>query len=261
MIRLLVLGTVLAEPVTGGAFAAGGPAPQPEVVPAPAPAAADSDRDRAELERSLQAIDARAATIRTLRGTFTQRKHTPVLKKPMVSSGTFAIKGSRTRWETLEPRRSVITIDDRGLRLYYPDQKLVEIYEVGEDIRELAASPLPRLGKLRVHFDIERDRTIERPARQGAADLLGLELASRTDEMKRHIARIRVLIDTAVPVVRWMEIEDVDGERTEIELNNVEADAEVADAEVVFQAAPGTREVRPIRGGAGEPNSPRDGGG
>ena len=63
----------------------------------------------------------------------------------MVSSGTIKLKGTSTRWDTLKPHPTVMTIDASLVRIYYPDQKTVEEYPVQGDMARLASSPLPRI--------------------------------------------------------------------------------------------------------------------
>lgn len=222
-------------------------------------AAAEEPRDE-ELEKRLVAIDAAAAKVESLRGRFVQTKHTALLKKPLVSSGTFVVKGELARWETREPRPSVMAVDEGRLRLYFPEQKVVEVYELGEDVREFAGSPLPRLEKLRGSFRISRCREVEPAKPEEGARMLGLELTPREGRMKEHVARIRVLIDTDVPAVSRMEIEDADGERTVIELLEVSANAAVKDADVEFSPPRGTREVYPLRGRGDKGKEPASGG-
>jgi outer membrane lipoprotein-sorting protein len=166
------------------------------------------------------------------------------------------MKGEQTRWETVEPHRSVMTVDPRGLRIFYPDQKVVEVYDLGDDIRAFTSSPLPRLATLRESFSITRLRESVLGGRDNDPSMLAVELLPRHDRLKERVARVRVLIDSDVPAVRRMEIEDADGERTEIEFTNVEVNVTVDDADVAMALPPGTRTVYPL--GEPEANEPTD---
>ncbi len=201
---------------------------------------------KSELEKRLEAIDARSAEVRTLRGRFVQKKHTPLLKKPMESSGTVVVKGDKTRWETLEPRKTVMTIDGEGLRIFFPEQKVVEVYRLGDDAREFAGSPLPRLSALRGSFDISQAKNLDMGASDEDGSLVAIELLPRTAELKEHVTRVRVLIDSGVPAVRRIEIVDADGEKTEIEFKDVEINKDVSDEELILKLPTGTREVHPL---------------
>jgi len=224
----------------GGAFAAAQPGKAGE---------AGKKAEPSEFEKKLEALDERGGKVRTLRGSFVQKKHTLLLKKPLESRGTVVIKGERTKWETTEPQRSVMTIDGKGLRIYYPDQKLVEVYKLGEDVREFSGSPLPRLAGLRASFDVTELKASEAGGTDDDKSVLAFELRPKGEELRKHLARVRVLVDTEIPATRRLEIEDVDGERTEISFKDVKVNAGVEDADLELGAPAGTREVYPL----GEP--------
>src|SRR5437868_12890448 len=78
-----------------------------------------------------------------------------MLKKPLVSSGRVRMKGSVVRWDTAAPEPAVLHSDGREIRMFYPRQRVVEVYPIDKRITDLAASPLPRLAALREHFRIE----------------------------------------------------------------------------------------------------------
>lgn len=58
---------------------------------------------------SWDSIRAAADAVKTVRADFTQEKHLPILKKPLVSTGRFAYQSpGDLRWEYLEPVRSIL---------------------------------------------------------------------------------------------------------------------------------------------------------
>ncbi len=205
------------------------------------------------LPPALVELDARIAEIHDLRAEFEQRKHTPLLKRPLVSRGTVVARSDRVRWDTESPRRSSLVADREEIRIYYPDERIVEVYTVAGDLRPFAGSPLPRLGDLTEYFDVS---TIDPsgmadgplPARSLAAQLL-----PRTPALKDAIASVRVLFDGAVPCVTRVVMTDPDGERTEIEFKEVRTNAGLPDSATELRVPPGTREVRPIGGKPPEP--------
>ncbi len=95
-------------------------------------------------DQRLAAVDAAAAGVRTLRAEFEQKKQTALLKAPLVASGRLVIKGERARWDTASPRKSVTVVADAELRVYFPDENVVEVYTLAPEMRELSGSPLPR---------------------------------------------------------------------------------------------------------------------
>src|SRR5438128_558721 len=69
--------------------------------------------------RMLQ-TDAKAAAIQDLTADFEQKKFTPLLKKPMTSTGTVWAKQSAMLWETRQPEPTVMRVDEREVSIYYP---------------------------------------------------------------------------------------------------------------------------------------------
>src|SRR4051812_20857259 len=64
-------------------------------------------------------IDAQGAKITDLKADFTQEKFTPLLKKPLISTGTISIKGSAALWKTVEPSPTVMRIDAKEASLFF----------------------------------------------------------------------------------------------------------------------------------------------
>src|SRR4051812_32568629 len=80
----------------------------------------------------LVEIDSRAAKLTDLSADFEQQKHTTLLKKPLVSRGKVQIAGSTMRWDTTNPEPTVMLLDEKEARLYYPKQSTLEIYSLGD---------------------------------------------------------------------------------------------------------------------------------
>ena len=219
-------------------------AADPPAVPAAAASA---------LPPELAELDARIAAIRDLRADFEQRKHTPLLKKPLTSRGTVLARRERVRWDTQTPRRSSLIAGRDEIRIYYPDERVVEIYAVAGDLRQLAGSPLPSLSDLTSHFDVRlvAPSSFAGEARPDRA--LAAELVPRTPELKDAVAHVVVLFDAAVPCVARAVMTDPDGERTEIEFKNVRTNTEFPDSVMDLRVPEGTREVHPIGNRPSEP--------
>jgi outer membrane lipoprotein-sorting protein len=212
---------------------------QPEATPVPTP-----------FERTLEAIDAKAEAVQDLTADFEQQKKTPLLKKPLVSKGTVRVKGARTRWDTEKPQQTVMTIDAAELRIYYPEQKTVEVYPVAAGMSRLAASPLPRLEVIREHFVVEEVAAKEIDAGAKAGEV-GMRLVPREEGLREHVAQVRVLVDGG-GVGRKVEITDADGEVTTMVFTNVRMNTGLKDEALVLKVPAGTKESRPLSGGPEE---------
>lgn len=262
-----IVASVIALIVTMS-VAAAGPSRQAEhrsQATAPPAASASTDAFNARLEE----IDRRALDVKDLRADFEQRKHTTLLKKPLVSSGTVAVKGDATRWDTRSPRVSVMASKGAEIRVYYPAESpgtrgVVEIYNASGELDAIAGSPLPRLAALRRQFTLspidvaellagsdDTRKTGEKDSSAPRHDhLIAAELIPIHPELRAHVERVRVLIDASTPCLLKMQIVSGEGERTEIEFRNVKVNSGVTVGEVELRVPDGTREVRPMEMGS-----------
>ncbi|HYE61577.1 MAG TPA: outer membrane lipoprotein carrier protein LolA [Phycisphaerales bacterium] len=206
-------------------------------------------------DKKLEELDATVTKIEDLTADFEQEKRTPLLKKPLVSSGTVKVKGSTTRWDTLKPRPTAMTIDASELKIYYPEQKTVEVYPVAGGMAELAASPLPRNKTVREHFTIAEvpAKDIDANAKDGE---LGLALTPIKDTLKEHVAQVRVIIDGTTGIGRLVEITDADGEVTVMRFSNVKTNTGLKDEDVTLKTPERTTISRPLQGEAPKPADP-----
>lgn len=210
-----------------------------------APATQPDDADPA-LWSQLKEIDARAAKIGSLSADFEQRKFTALLTQPLVSTGTVRIHGSIMRWDTLHPQPSVLYADRDEVRIYYPDQKTLEIYPMDQRLGELAASPLPRLDVLRAQFTFERIPTDSMDRTADPKRFLALRLIPRQASLREHVQEVRVLLDAEQAHITRAEITDSDGDRTVLSFSNVRLNADVGDLKLTVPAD--TRISHPLQG-------------
>ena len=64
-------------------------------------------------------IQAAADSIKTVQAEFTQEKHLPILKKPLVSTGSFAYADPGSlRWEYVQPVRSILLMHNGETRRF-----------------------------------------------------------------------------------------------------------------------------------------------
>src|SRR6476661_7617987 len=146
------------------------------------------------LRARLDDIDRRAGEVRDLTARFEQQKFTALLKKPLVSSGRVRMKGSVVRWDTETPEPAVLHSDGREIRMFYPRQRVVEVYPIDKRITDLAASPLPRLAALREHFRIEAARPAAGHAGGGRdenkTDRVSIRLTPTDSFLKEHVDQV-----------------------------------------------------------------------
>jgi outer membrane lipoprotein-sorting protein len=195
------------------------------------------------LWRRLLAADEQAAHITDLTADFTQQKFTPLLKKPLVSSGHVAIKGALMRFDTTAPRCSTTAMTPRDITLYYPDDHAAEVYKLQDRLAQLAASPLPRLEQLLQHFALA-----SRPEQQPSDDPpLLLRCTPLAEQMRKHVDHVDVDVDPRGYLHR-MELVDNHGERTVMTFTHVKLNTNLVDEAVTLKLPEGTRVSRPLEG-------------
>ena len=226
-----------------------------EVSPPPtsAPTSQPANIDPAAWQRMLE-IDRRAGQIQDLIADFEQQKFTAMLKKPLVSTGRVFVRGSAMLWDTLKPEPNVLQITDRDVRIYYPRQKTIEVYQVEQKLGELAASPLPRLAVLQQHFTFEPIEVGEM-GETDAQKFFAVRMTPSDAELRQHVAQVRVLLDAQRGLIIRLEMRDSDGDRTLISFSNVKTNAGLSDADLQLHAPAGVKVTRPLAAVEGAPSS------
>jgi len=240
---------------------------QVSIEPASSPASwshAAPRQDDPELIRRLESIDRHAAEVADLTADFEQRRHTPLLKKPLVSSGRVRVMGAIIRWDTLAPTASVLMMDAASLRIFYPDQGALEIYPIASGLARLAATPLPRLEIIREQFSIEECKAsdFDRVPDEPTSPTVAIRLLPKTGELSKTIREVRVLLDEvpgveAAPgatsadkrpygVARQVEVTDADGDRTVMVFERTRLNSGLKGADLELTVPPGTKVSRPL---------------
>jgi outer membrane lipoprotein-sorting protein len=221
--------------------------------------AADQPNIDAALMAALEEVDAKSAAVTDLSATFEQTKTTPLLRKPLVSSGTVKVKGSKVRWDTKSPHPTVMLIDESQIRMYYPDQRTLEVFDVDESMRRITATPLPRLAAIREQFVISRADVKELGVTERPEGFVGVALTPRQESLRKHVDRVRVLIDRATGCATRVEITDADGDTTTIRFRDIRTNVGLAESDLELNVPEGTRIVKPLEGLRGGPPPERPG--
>jgi len=241
-------------------FAAQPSAPAPSALapltPAEAAKSASDAAAKQQFETRLEVVDAAMAKVLDLRADFEQRRHTPLLKKPIVSSGVVLSMGDRVRWDTVAPRASSMLMGAGEIKMYYPADKLVEVYPVGEGFKDLAGAPLPRLSVLKAGFDIAPLTPRDLGVKDADSKLLAVLLTPKLDDIQKHVTSVKVLIDESLPAATKVVMTDRDGEETEILFTNVRLNGGVKANEFELKLPEGVRISRPLGEGQGALKAP-----
>jgi outer membrane lipoprotein-sorting protein len=215
--------------------------------PGAAPAGVD-----ATFWKQLVAIDARGAAVKDLTADFTQEKTMPLMKKPLVSAGTIKIKDNAALWHTTRPAPTVMRIDAKELRMYYPEQKAMEVYAVDQRMGPLAASPFPRLALLKPHFSFERIPARELQADADDAKLVGVKMRPINADLRKHIDEVSVLLEVDTGLARRARTVDPDGDKIVLTFSNMKPNAGLTERDVELNVPAGVTVTRPLEGGRAE---------
>ena len=150
------------------------------------------------------------------------------------------------RWDTLKPEHSVLAINPTEAKVYYPDQKVLEIYALDRRLGELAASPLPRLASLRQRFSFAALALTELMPNADPKRFVALSLKPLDPALQQHIEEVRVLLDADQGCMVKADVFDGDGDRTSLSFLNVKLNADPGDLNL--SVPPGTRVTKPLEG-------------
>lgn len=221
-------------------FAAGLARAAPATLPAEPPSGIDKP-----LWARMKAVDAKAGQIVDLTADFEQHKYTPLLKKPMTSTGSVRAKDAAMLWDTRAPEPTMMRVDEKEVSLYYPNQKTIEIYPIAGQLSAMASSPVPRLAVLLEHFKFE-PATDKDVGEEDARDRLVLRLTPVDDALREHVDHVIVLIDESHGFILTFNLIDADGERTVIRFSHVKINTNLDDARLRLSIPAGVKTVRPL---------------
>ncbi len=213
------------------AWAAGQTPPAPKASPPPAhiPAARWT---------TLQAVDAKASKIKDLRADFIQEKHTLLLKKPLVSKGTLVQIGPRLLMETTHPKPSTVAMDAKQVQMYYPQDRIVEIYPMAGAAGRLAGWPMMRPVQMAQQFDMA-EVPVDDPK------LWSLRMTPRQKKMAQRLKQIDLVLDPQRGLLQRVTIHDADGDRTVMSLHNIQTNQNLKPASVTLKLPKDVKIVRP----------------
>lgn len=199
-----------------------------------------------EWTRRLKAFDDRTVAVQDLTARFEERKHTALLKEPMVSRGRLWIRGARARWETLEPRRTTLLLDETHVRVYLPDRKVVEVYPMKHHLRHITISPQPRLDALRSQFEIEPAGDSPSGLSRAERSLLSLRLLPKTSDLREYLDSVIVHLDESTAQVLQAVLIDPDGDRTILTFSDIRTNQGLTDEDVAPSLPADTQVIHPL---------------
>jgi len=142
----------------------------------------------------LDHLQAKAKTLKTLKGSFEQRKYSRLLVRPMESQGElFWQPPGRFRWEVVRPAPLTLVVREDNILLLYPDLKKVTLYRgpsgVGLLDRITGATGDPQT------FQRQYAIEVELVARGEGSRWIQMNMEPKSAEHARYFKRLEVKID------------------------------------------------------------------
>lgn len=222
--------------------------------PPPAPEGVDP-----ALWDTLVEIDAAMAKVEDMTARFDKLKHTPLLRKPLTSTGRVRIKGDAARWDTDKPHAGTTLMRDGEVRVYQPDEKRLEVYPLDKRFDLFGASPMPRMTAMAERFEIERvepGEVFDELAGDGAGDgdaeddrWLALRLTPKDEQIAEHVRAMTFLLDGKARRMARLRIDPPsEGSWTEYRFKDVKLNRGVDDAVFELNLPDDVEVVRPLEG-------------
>jgi outer membrane lipoprotein-sorting protein len=200
-----------------------------------------------ELRALIEKVDATWSDAKDLRGSFTQSKHTPLLKKPLISQGQLLMAGGLIRWDTLKPSRTQTLIEADRVSIYDAELKRVEIYKFDPEKTGMplmgkgGAGPMPRFADMVRQFDV----TELKPVEGDATALVRLQFTPRDEGTREQMESMTFALDRENGHMRQMRIDHGDGEYTVYSFDKIELNQGLTAEDVKLKLPRGVEVVRP----------------
>jgi outer membrane lipoprotein-sorting protein len=147
-------------------------------------------------------------------------------------------------------------MDAHQLRIYYPADKTLEIYDLSTRLGQLAASPLPRIGVLRQYFTFEKIPVTQLDPKAIDADSLALRLIPADPSLGHYVDEVLVLLDRQRGYITKVQWTDADAEKTVVDFSGVKTDANFTASDLELKLPSDVKTVHPL-GGTDAPTTQR----
>ena len=187
----------------------------------PATATADPSRDR-----RWEALRQGAKGIKTLKASFKQRKSLKILKRPLVSRGSFFFKApSSVRWEYRSPIRTLSLVHQGKVRRYTWSSEGKPVKDSAGSVEAMRTVLEQISGWLAGRFDA--DGVFSARLGPGEAPVVLLEPSKK--ELSRFIKRVELRFSDRPGVVKSVLIVESVRASTELIFEDVQVNAELPD--------------------------------
>jgi outer membrane lipoprotein-sorting protein len=176
----------------------------------------------------LDHLQAKAKNLKTLKGSFEQRKYSQLLVRPLESEGElFWQPPGRFRWEVVQPAPLTLVVREDKILLLYPDLKKVTLYRgpsgIGFLDRFTGTAGDPQA--FRRQYEIE----VEVVSRGDDRRWIKMNLEPKSAKDARYFKRLEVKIDPKTWLPEEIAILEGNDDWTLIYLSNLIENSEFSD--------------------------------
>jgi len=176
----------------------------------------------------LDQLQAKAKTLKSLKGSFEQRKYSRLLVRPMDSEGElFWQPPSRLRWEVVRPTPLILVVKEDKILLLYPDLKKVTLYRgpsgVGFLDRFTGAAGDPQA------FQRQYEIEVELVSRGDDRRWIKMNMEPKSAKQARYFKRLEVKIDPETWLPNEIAILEDKDDWTLIYLSNLKENSDLSD--------------------------------
>jgi len=189
----------------------------------------------------IKNVETEFANMTTMSAKFKQTFFDAAMEESETTTGTMKIKKQlKMQWIYDPPEQQIIISDGKNIYLYMPDEKQVIVEKIGNIIN--SSSPALFLAGGRALRDIFTIRlaTDENKDRMGAG--IRLELIPKQESIS--VTRIIVAVDAKNWRIRSFSIIDWAGNRTDVELFDIQVNKSLDDGLFTFKAPKGVEAVK-----------------
>lgn len=171
-------------------------------------------RSASELDRVVQKIKEKEATLKTFTATFKQTKASDLLREPLHSEGIvyFDIDGG-ILMKVISPSPLTLLLKENQQMLYYPDLSRIEKKYIGKrgDVLKQYLGIGESVNTLKARFEIEM-------VANSSAKHYHLKLIPKQPGTAKHIKSIDVVVDTDHWLPEKIQFEGKQGDSTTIQM-------------------------------------------
>jgi outer membrane lipoprotein-sorting protein len=168
----------------------------------------------------LEQLQSKAKTLKSLKGSFEQRKYSRLLVRPIDSKGElFWQPPGRFRWQVIQPDPLTLVVNEDQVLLLYPDLEKATLYRgpTGVDLlgRIMGATDDPQ------SFQRQYAIKIRLVARAGGSSWIQMNMEPKTTTHSRYFQRLEVKIDPETWLPNEIAILEGNGDWSLIYLSNL----------------------------------------